>query len=289
MTPINELYINAVSVVSCRSDILCRDKLEPGYHPATEPDIRMYLSPVKARRMSKLLRRALCTSLDVLHQCGITSPDAIITATAMGCWQDTELFLDEIIDNHEELLKPTRFMQSTHNTPGSTLAIHLGCHGYNNTWSDGDRSFISALNDTRLLLSADDTVHNVLLGSHDELTDFEYKQMTANRSHEAAYSEASVAMLISKEPLSDSAVTLRLSPDINGSNADEAIITTGDIKADFKTIHRIEDTTGLVADPLAAAIALTFNMLNIKLYNSVTVASAGAKYSLRKYNGHATA
>lgn len=212
----------------------------------------------------------------------------MIAVGAMGCWQDTELFLNEIIDSDEGLLKPTLFMQSTHNTPGSTLAIYLGCHGYNNTWSDNGRSFISALNDTMLLLSSDDSVHNVLLGSHDELTDFEYKQLTADSSCEAAYSEASVAMLISRTPLSDSAVTLVLSPDIDRRNADEAVITIGDTATVDIPAYRLEDSTGIVADPFAAAIALAFKMLNVTSPNSITVASADTKYSLRKHTGHAT-
>ena len=44
----------------------------------------------------------------------------------------------------ENCLKPSLFMQSTHNTIGSLIGIVLKCHGYNNTYSHEGISFESA-------------------------------------------------------------------------------------------------------------------------------------------------
>ncbi len=43
-------------------------------------------------------------------------PGAIITGTALGCLEDTVTFLTRMIELNEELLPPTAFIQSTHNT-----------------------------------------------------------------------------------------------------------------------------------------------------------------------------
>lgn len=132
-------------------------------------DIRQYVKPMEARRMGRLIKAALLTSLQALEQAGIDCPDAIITATARGCLDNSERLLDQLRDEGEVLLKPTLFMQSTHNTIGSAIAIHLGCHGYNVTYSHGDRSLEWALRDARLLLRSG-LCRTVLVGLHDEAT-----------------------------------------------------------------------------------------------------------------------
>ena len=119
--------------------------------------------------MGRLIKAALLTSLQALEQAGIDCPDAIITATARGCLDNSERLLDQLRDEGEVLLKPTLFMQSTHNTIGSAIAIHLGCHGYNVTYSHGDRSLEWALRDARLLLRSG-LCRTVLVGLHDEAT-----------------------------------------------------------------------------------------------------------------------
>ena len=132
-------------------------------------DIRNYVKPMEARRMGRLIKAALLTSLQALEQAGIDCPDAIITATARGCLDNSERLLDQLRDEGEVLLKPTLFMQSTHNTIGSAIAIHLGCHGYNVTYSHGDRSLDCALHDAHLLLRSGQC-RTVLVGLHDEAT-----------------------------------------------------------------------------------------------------------------------
>lgn len=125
------------------------------------------IPPMIARRLSAILKRALLTSLVLLQRTGVSSPDAIITATAKGCVADTLSFLDDISLNGEQLLKPTHFMQSTHNTIGSLIAIHTHSHGYNNTFSHGAESLASALVDARMQIEIGHA-KNALVGLHDE-------------------------------------------------------------------------------------------------------------------------
>jgi hypothetical protein len=59
------------------------------------------------RRMSKTVKMSSVASQYALKEAGIENPDAIITGTGMGCSQDSEKFLKNVMDNHEEFLTPT--------------------------------------------------------------------------------------------------------------------------------------------------------------------------------------
>jgi len=128
-----------------------------------------YLSPGEARRMGKLLKAATVTSLKALRQAGVERPDAIITATAFGMLETSEKFLLDMLENGEETLSPTLFMQSTHNTIGSSIAIRTKCHGYNVTYTQGKDSLWWALRDARRLIETG-RAKTVLVGCHDEAT-----------------------------------------------------------------------------------------------------------------------
>ena len=60
-------------------------------------------------------------------------------------------------------------MQSTHNTLSSLIAIHLHAHGFNTTFSQGEKSMAWAEYQGRLLLRLG-RCKNVLIGCHDEST-----------------------------------------------------------------------------------------------------------------------
>jgi 3-oxoacyl-(acyl-carrier-protein) synthase len=96
-------------------------------------------------------------------------PDAIITGTGLGCIEDTEKFLANLVNNKEELLTPTSFIQSTHNTVSAQIALLLKCHNYNFTYVHRGLSFESALLDSLLQLDSG-LVNTVLLGGMDEMT-----------------------------------------------------------------------------------------------------------------------
>ena len=132
-------------------------------------ELREFVTAGEARRMGKLMKAATITSMRALRQAGVERPDAIITATAYGMLETSERFLADMVENGEEMLSPTLFMQSTHNTIGSALAIRLKCHGYNITYSQGADSFRWALRDAKRLIETG-KAKTVLVGQHDEAT-----------------------------------------------------------------------------------------------------------------------
>lgn len=127
-------------------------------------EIKKYLQPAEYRRMGKILKSSLLSSLKALKASGIDMPDAIVTATPWGCWENSEKILDEIPDP-----KPTLFMQSTHNTIGSNTAIYLKCHGYNITYTQGDESLDRAMQKAQILIKSG-KANSVLVGLHEETT-----------------------------------------------------------------------------------------------------------------------
>jgi len=132
-------------------------------------EIRDYVKPLEARRMGKIMKSSLLSSLKALRKAGVEQPDAIITGTALGCLENSEQLLCQMTEEGEVMLKPTYFMQSTHNTIGSNIAIRLGCHGYNITYTQDEASLKWALRDAELLLRGG-KCKTVLVGCHDETT-----------------------------------------------------------------------------------------------------------------------
>lgn len=132
--------------------------------------IRKYVKPLEARRMGKIMKSALLSSLAALEEAGVDVPDAIVTGTAYGCLENSEKLLLQIRDEGEQLLKPTLFMQSTHNTIGSAIAIKTHCHGYNTTYTQERRSLEWVMRDAKMLLLTG-KAKTVLVGCHDESTD----------------------------------------------------------------------------------------------------------------------
>jgi len=132
-----------------------------------EPDYAAWIDPKLLRRMSRIIRMGMATALLALKEAKIEKPDAIITGTAFGCLEDTGTFLTKMITNQEQALNPTPFIQSTHNTIGSQVALLLQCLGYNQTYSQRAFSFENALLDA--LMMTDEQQH-ILVGGIDEIT-----------------------------------------------------------------------------------------------------------------------
>lgn len=196
-------YIKAAALVSCQKPLSDDWLTEPmtldrRYVRAQEPDSKAFIVPSEARRMSKILKRAVCTSLTALNEAGIEMPDAIITGTGAGCMETSEKFLIDLSRFGENCLKPTLFMQSTHNTISSLIAIIIGCHGYNNTYSHGDASFESALLDSLMQMQLGQ-IRNALVGAHDEVTPL--MSLVMERTHPAMQlvSETSMSMAVSTD------------------------------------------------------------------------------------------
>jgi len=136
---------------------------------AEDPDFREFVTPMEARRMGRLFKRAVWCSYKALQEAGLDMPDAIITATDYGCMENSEAFLQGVLNPEEGAMSPTRFMQSTHNTIGSLIAIKMQCHGYNATYSHTGCSFRSALEDAMMQLQLGD-IDSALVGWYDERT-----------------------------------------------------------------------------------------------------------------------
>lgn len=134
-----------------------------------EPDYKTLIDPKLIRRMSRIIKMGVASGIDCLQQAGIPVPDAIITGTAHGCLENTNTFLSKMVQQNEETLAPTAFIQSTHNTISAQIALLLQCHNYNNTFVNGGASFENALLDAMMLLYEGETA-NVLVGGIDEIT-----------------------------------------------------------------------------------------------------------------------
>lgn len=140
-----------------------------------DPDFKQYMTVGEARRLGPMLKRTLAVSLQTLRDAGSTDadgkcqpfvPDAIITGTAWGNAESSEVFLRDMLTGGEQLLKPTPFMQSTHNTIGSLIAISTHNHGYNNTHSQGKDSLRMAMLDAEMLIELG-LIDSALVGLHD--------------------------------------------------------------------------------------------------------------------------
>lgn len=169
-----KIYIQVANQISIQKPLSEEWMVSPlvydeQYVRAIDPDFRDYISPLEARRMGKLLKRALAVTQKTLKDAKTECPDAIITGTGLGCIWNTEQFLEALCNEGEELQKPTLFMQSTHNTISSQLAIRLKCHGYNTTYSHKGMSFDSALLDAFIQMRLGMT-DNAIVGANDEMS-----------------------------------------------------------------------------------------------------------------------
>lgn len=138
------------------------------YYSCIEPLYKEIINPLLIRRMSRAMKIGIASALLCLKDAKVENPDAIITATGLGCVEDSDKFLTSLIENEEKMLNPTPFIQSTHNTISSQIALILKCHGYNTTYAGRGACFETALLDAKMLIY-DDNLHNVLIGAYDEL------------------------------------------------------------------------------------------------------------------------
>ena len=117
---------------------------------------------------------------------GVTDKSYITNSYHVHVTEDINAF-------DEEHLKPTLFMQSTHNTLSSAIAIRTGCYGYNITYSHGDASLQWAMRDAERLLETG-KVKSVLVGSFDESTPIfsQFAERSGNIVPPDVYAEAVV-------------------------------------------------------------------------------------------------
>jgi 3-oxoacyl-(acyl-carrier-protein) synthase len=200
----NETYILSAQQISIQAPLSDEWMEKPVFYNepyirSIEPDYRQYFTPNEGRRYGKILKRALLVSRRAMQASGISNPDAIITGTGLGCIENTEIFLEAMLHDGEELLKPTHFMQSTHNTISSMIAIDAGCHGYNSTYAHKGLSFEYALLDGFLQLQSGQ-IRTALIGAHDEMTPnfhtFFRRTAYLGQEHDSPVGETSVALML---------------------------------------------------------------------------------------------
>jgi len=172
----SKVYINSAACISVQDTLNenFSDTLKPENSvqvlKAIEPNYKEFIPPAMSRRMSKTVKMSSVASTKALQEAGIEKPDAIIVGTGMGCSQDSEKFLKNVLENNEEFLTPTFFIQSTHNTVSGQIALGLQCHGYNFTYVNCSSSLEFSMLDGKLQI-LDEEAENVLVGSTDEQTD----------------------------------------------------------------------------------------------------------------------
>lgn len=144
---------------------------------AIDPDYKQFIDPKQIRRMSHVIKMGIAAAKSCLAQAGVDMPGAIITGTAFGCMADTVTFLTRIVEQNEEMLPPTAFIQSTHNTVAAQIALLLECHNYNSTFVHKGISFESALFDAMMLLNEQEA-DNILVGGTEEMVDESFTVLT---------------------------------------------------------------------------------------------------------------
>ena len=203
----NKIYITSIKQISAQQPLVDDWFDQPVYYSepyvrAIEPDYKQFFTPNEARRYGKILKRALLVSRQVMLETGVSQPDAIITGTGLGCIENTEIFLEKLVRDGEELLNPTHFMQSTHNTISSLVAIDAKCYAYNNTYAHKGISFECALQDAFMQLQ-NNKIQTALVGAHDEMTPAYFtllkKSGYLGKPNQTFAGETAVAMMLSTE------------------------------------------------------------------------------------------
>lgn len=197
----NKVYIKSIAHISAQLPLSDEWLSSPvvlrgDFVPACEPLYKDYISPMAARRMTPILKRALVTARAAL---GDKAVDAIITGTGLGSAACSEKLINAMIEEGESFSMPTQFMQSTHNTIGSLVAINSKCHAYNATYSQDGISAECALLDAFVQMKLA-KIKNALVGVHDELPHgwlevMKRGKITGNPSQVPA-SETSISMLL---------------------------------------------------------------------------------------------
>ncbi len=175
-----QVYINSIASISAQKTFEHSSFLqdiedhEANVIKVVNPNYKDFIPPAAARRMAKGIKMGVVASKLALKEAHLENVDAIITGTGMGCVRDSEKFVSAIIDNDEQYLTPTSFIQSTHNTVGGQIALELQCKGYNFTYVHASNSFEFALLDAKLQLEHNEE-KNILIGGVDELGDHTVK------------------------------------------------------------------------------------------------------------------
>lgn len=171
------MYLNSFCSIS-PAGVLTPDTVSSSLQKANgtaasciEPDYKELIPPMQLRRMTKPVRTGVAAAKICMQRTGNAIPSSIHVGTAYGMLQDSENFLQQMIVREEQMLNPTAFIQSTHNTVAGQIALSMGCNAHNMTFVHKVHSFESALLDISLMPVQDGPV---LAGAVDEGTETSY-------------------------------------------------------------------------------------------------------------------
>lgn len=168
-----------------------------------DPDFKAFFSMQENRRNCNLLKRAMYVAKLALERSGFSSVDGVVIGSGLGAVENTEKFLKDLVCSGEELLKPSYFMQSTHNAIASTIGIYLKCNGYNSTYCQKGVSFESAVLDAFLTLKQSEN-KKFFVGGFDEVSSSYYQILKKSNYLLDEYANANCGFVISNIKTSDS-------------------------------------------------------------------------------------
>lgn len=107
------------------------------------------------RRLKRLPRLMLALANTAHAGSGATAaPDFLAVGTAWGPLAETQEFLRKLFESGDQFSSPTDFIGSVNNAPAGQVALLLGAHSPNLTFSSGDRSFEHAVLSASLGIAA---------------------------------------------------------------------------------------------------------------------------------------
>ncbi len=178
---LESLYINGIGCISPQATfdnsvfLPAVKEYTTNRMACVDTDYTKFFDAGSVRRMGRLMKYGTAAGLIALKDANVAVPGAISTGTGLGLPEISQKFLRSLIEAEETIVSPTAFIQSTHNTVSSNIALLCGCYAHNNTFSHKGFSFESALMDARLL--AAEGVDNILVGAYDEVSDYKYAAM----------------------------------------------------------------------------------------------------------------
>jgi 3-oxoacyl-(acyl-carrier-protein) synthase len=134
-----------------------------------DADYSSFFDAGSLRRLNRIVKFGTAAGLIALRDAGVSSPAAISTGTGLGLLETSQKFLKSYLENDEAAVGPTAFIQSTHNTVSSNIALMTACYEHNNTFAQKGFSFESTLFDAELLLK--EGVKNILVGAYEEISE----------------------------------------------------------------------------------------------------------------------
>lgn len=115
------------------------------------------------------MKMGLASAQLCISRSGGLNPDGIIVGTGLGCLQNLERFLMDVLESNEHVTTVLPFINSTHNAVAAQISMLLKNQNYNTTYCHRSFSFETALLDA-LMIIEEDSSKQVLVGGIDECT-----------------------------------------------------------------------------------------------------------------------